>query len=139
MVFSTDTNKIHKWTKMDRNGEKRTENDRNGQGGGEQKKTPPKKIMWHMSCVTSCMSHVTNANSHSHRPSPSELLHYAQQAGLQKQKKTKNCKLQTIHRNNPSSSEPILGISSLTRSLPSTGKRGFQEGTNITQTLLLID
>ena len=78
-----------------------------------------------MSCVACHLSPVTNANSHSHRPSPCKLPPYAQYAGLQRQKNHKNGK-----KANKSRFIPILEIHSLTISLQSIGMQGFQTCTD---------
>ena len=55
--------------------------------------------MCHVLCVTCHLSHVINANSHSHKPSPWKLPQYAQQnaaAHLDKDSSTMSCKDQKL-------------------------------------------
>ena len=94
-------------------------------------------VTCHLSRVVCHLSHVTNTTSHSHKPSPcyySLIMHSRLVAKTKKLKlnsKCKNSSKQQKHKK--SSGMPILLTHSSTKSLQSTGKRLFRDGTN-TQT-----
>ena len=91
-------------------------------------------VMWNFLRLTWQLSPVTNANSHSHRPSLPASFPIIDIRLVCKDTKTKLLFTTIFFQNykNPKYSRgmPILAIRSLTRSLQSTGKRVFLNGTH---------